>query len=76
MRRYREAKDATSSAFIAEVQGNLVHVRSVIFYCLTQQEQENIRLLVREIGSESMLQKQNIHGLTCAANKPPFSQLG
>lgn len=76
MRRYREAKHATSSTFIAEAQGNLVHVCSVIFYWFTQQEQENIPLLVREIGSESMLQKQNTHGLTCADNKPPFSQLG
>lgn len=66
MRRYREAKDATLSTFIAEEQGNLVHVCSVIFYCLTQQEQENIPLLVRKIGSESLLQKQNTQGLTCS----------
>lgn len=68
MRRHREVKDVTSSTFIAEVQGNLVHVCSVIFYCFTQQEEGNIHLLMREIGSESMLQKQNAHGLTRAAN--------
>lgn len=48
MRRYREGKEATLSAFIAEERGNLVHVCHGIFYHLAQQDQENIPLLVRK----------------------------
>lgn len=73
MRTYREGKDATLSAFIAEERGNLVHVCHGIFYSLAQQNQENIPFLVRKKpGSESTLQNQNTQGPICAANNLSF----